>query len=101
MPTDPLHGLVARVVAVRPDAAVPSLVYERFFWTHGDATGAIHDRVAEALILAHWLNLLPDGWMLLHHVGWAITKGPSWCVEWFPTPLEALAAYLIAQGEKR
>ena len=57
-----LRETYARVIAARPDAAVPGLDFgSQFGWVRSDSQNAfeITNDVAEALILRHWIGLMP------------------------------------------
>jgi len=129
MTSEELAKLYAEVVAVRPEAAVDmcgvSLFWEgpededgeevdRPGWFIGDDGGEFRPcggEVPAAMILSHWLGMLPDGMALHRHDQtvegeryqcWTITKVPQAFEKPFqvvqshsaPTELEALAAFL-------
>lgn len=94
-----IPDMYAKVCAFRKDAAVPGLKYEG-----GHNPEA--DRLAAAMMVEHWLTLLPEGG-LVHR----LVDNPyqRWCVQdqetkrpfmVYRSPLEALAWYLLG-GEQR
>lgn len=52
---------------------------------------------AAALIADWWTEMLPDGWMLLKSVNWTVIEDMNSCAFWFPTRIEALAAFWMAK----
>ncbi len=97
-----LPDMYARVVAKRPELAVPNL---KPIWD-GSTPGWRHDiydrmmtKDAAALILEKWVEALPVGIALVHefHARWLVAKDmdDSISATIGPTPLEALAAFWL------
>jgi len=91
--------LYSRVVAARPEAAVPSLVHYTGDEWHvaPNFRCSLSGEIADCLILAHWLGLLPPDTCLYR-------GDNAWCVGTYgkgdggpdrDTPTAALAAYLM------
>lgn len=105
MTPENLPDLYARVVAKRPELAVPNL---KPIWD-GRTPGWRHDiydrmmtKDAAALILAKWVEALPVSKALRHHAAykdipeeWSVAGLSLFCkgVHTGPTPIEALAAF--------
>lgn len=104
-----LSDLYARVVMMRPDLAVINLHHckgktKNYWILFGNW---IHDSCAAALILAKWLEGMPEGYVLAR-----LTKGfdvaaisPGGEILWTlrrvePTHIEALAAYFLESAGK-
>lgn len=106
----------ARVCAVRPGLAVAILEYDPDFastqenrgWSIGTSRNfrtEVYTEVAAALILARWVEALPNEFSLYRRADglWEIEGPSSATVEvWIthaisPTPLEALAAFYLKE----
>jgi hypothetical protein len=105
-----LPDLYARVTAKRPELAVMELTRGCVNWCIDDGNLTyfdVLDETAAALILARWVEALPEMAWLGHcgqpHVGWRVNyrKPAATYPEtvWFSpvedTPLEALAAFWL------
>ena len=72
-------------------------------WANGMSRHWRSEEEAEAIILKHWLGMLPDGYFIQHNGDWwqvqriAIDGFPV-CYELSGTPVEAIAAYLLDQA---
>lgn len=102
--------LYARVVAKMPEAKVPGIVFHAGKCATGTYVGSAfylgnrpYDDAA-ALILRHWLGMLPEGYGLQR-----TAHKNGWCVVYFgheadaetdvmPTPEEALAEWLMSRS---
>lgn len=105
-----LPEIYARVVAKRPELAVPDLCTLDVLIPKSDQTVAwwygrrgIGDVTAAALILARWVEALP-----VHHglTRAFDTHGPRWYIEGIvsvwpcaDTPIEALAAFYLGDSQ--
>ena len=103
-----LHETYARVIAARPDAAVPGLCWwnANQTWDYKDSMRWFTDDVAEALIFRHWIGLMGEDMNLcksgdgtLYQVQDMIAL-PD-CRKWQDSPIDALAAYLIATAKEK
>jgi len=111
-----LPDLYARVCAVRPELAVDAddgpwtLAHSGTEWDW--LCNSIDDDVwrcedlsdshAAALILARWVEALPDGSHLM--VCGSVTSNRGWTIypsirelDYYPTPIEALAAFYLGE----
>ncbi len=105
MTSEALAKLYAEVVKVRPEAEVelqpPSNTCPDW-WREKHSVYISHD-LAEAIILHHWLSMLPPPYSSLTNDDnrWRVTidnNGWDEAFDWGSTPLEALAAYLKSTG---
>lgn len=112
-----LPDLYARVVAKRPDLAVPNLAYDstphwrdtepRGWCFHGDYSCPEDPAMVSALILARWVEALPEGHWLAHvqpsntiPSGWRVWQSTKNGYNISPLrsiPLEALAAFYLGE----
>ena len=109
-----LPSLYARVVAVRPDLAVPHLEHKPCWcgcgprWIlsrHLSSTHYPEDVDVAALILARWVEGLPEGMCLarvqMTHSGeaWIVAQDMNDDTSAFigPNPIEALAAFYLGE----
>jgi len=110
-----LPDLYARVCAVRPELAVMWLGTSTNMWvedhppitvwTYGPTPASrrlMLDGHAAALILARWVEALPDGSHLM--VCGSVTSNRGWTIypsirelDYYPTPIEALAAFYLGE----
>jgi hypothetical protein len=102
-----LPDLYSRVTAKRPELAVPHLAYDpvphwrdtvpRGWCFHGDYAYPESDETAAALILAKWVEALPDRTALCRgaKAAWYVWSVKQFTPSTHPTPLEALAAFWL------
>jgi hypothetical protein len=102
-----LPDLYSRVVAKRPELAVPHLAYDpvphwrdtvpRGWCFHGDYAYPESDETAAALILAKWVEALPEHVALerVNDTWWVYHIARERGRRVGPTPLEALAAFWL------
>jgi len=109
MSTTDLPDLYARVIAKRPELAVPHLSYRIWpgdqndgRWLALDAwecESEVPDAHAAALILARWVEALPEGHDLSRNDGWEVCPldmgGDPMRTKTHPSPIEALAAFYV------
>ena len=104
-----LHETYARVIAARPDAAVPALDYKELdyrpgsgFWWVRSGVRTIAEDEAEALILRHWIGVVcKDGRTISLTDGINMVFVSASSTAWYANPIEALAAYLIATAKEQ
>lgn len=113
-----LHDLYARVTAKRPELAVEAddgpwtLAHDGTEWdwlchSIDDVLWRcedVSDSTAAALILARWVEALPDGSHLMvrgrvpSNRGWTIYPS-SQELDYYTTPIEALAAFYLGDAQ--
>ena len=111
-----LPELYNRVTAKRPEVGA-SVVYSHiidvrdggppiwgWFWEVSDGMGVhVHHSIAAALILARWVEALPDWSHLMvrgrfpSNRGWTIYPS-SQELDYYSTPIEALAAFYLGEN---
>jgi len=101
-----LPTLYAAVCAKRPELAVPNVMRLDDYWMllDGNSQWELYESQAAALILAKWVEALPDGSHLM--VRGNIPSERRWTVypsfpelDYYPTPLEAIAAFYLGETQ--